>query len=223
MEYTECEIPPSSAPIRQGDILFYRDTRDENPWQRLNLILTADCDLAWGKSGSFLSIAPILTVEDYIFEVWAPKRLQKITDANTKEAVEFFQTVHNRFNPSATPLSETAVGNWLQRDDINDICAALQITSHEEVQKISLIHQVHNLALGSLRGETIRQSPLLTLGKIGALKSGKPKETEIGIFMSQASGDLRALPQDVFFLSEIPAVSGYGFLVMLRYIRSIHK
>jgi hypothetical protein len=79
----ECERADPDHPLRQGDIVAAQPGTDswKNPWTRFGVVLTADCDLAHGKSGPNLVYVPILDHHAYIADVWLPGEAEDLARA----------------------------------------------------------------------------------------------------------------------------------------------
>jgi hypothetical protein len=76
----ECDRPLEDKELRQGDI-FAAHPGTENwrdPWRRFGVILTADCDIAQGKSGPNLVYVPIVGLHTYLADVWVPSLASKL-------------------------------------------------------------------------------------------------------------------------------------------------
>lgn len=81
--HVECERADPEQPLRQGDIVAAQPGTDswKNPWTRFGVVLTADCDLAHGKSGPNLVYVPVLDHNAYIADVWLPAEAENLARA----------------------------------------------------------------------------------------------------------------------------------------------
>jgi hypothetical protein len=79
----ECERADPEHPLRQGDVVAAQPGTEswENPWTRFGVVLTADCDLAHGKSGPNLVYVPILDHHAYVADVWLPAEADDLARA----------------------------------------------------------------------------------------------------------------------------------------------
>jgi hypothetical protein len=66
----ECER--SDSPLRQGDVIAAhpRTPAWQNPWTRMGILLTADCDIDKGKGGPDLVYLPVISHRTYLADVW---------------------------------------------------------------------------------------------------------------------------------------------------------
>lgn len=63
-DFSECEPALDDGPIRQGDVISFHDGAD--PWERLGVIVTGDCDIARNKHAGRLTYIPVLTAPAYL-------------------------------------------------------------------------------------------------------------------------------------------------------------
>jgi hypothetical protein len=80
----ECERSDPTDPVRQGDIVA---AHPGNPWSRFAVVLSADCDLAQGKTGPNFVYAPIVGHYTYLADVWLPSEAAKLV-ARGRELVD---------------------------------------------------------------------------------------------------------------------------------------
>lgn len=75
----ECERSNPTDPLRQGDIIAAHPQTNtwKDPWTRFGVILSADCDIANGKTGPGLVYVPIISHQTFLFDVWLPEEAQK--------------------------------------------------------------------------------------------------------------------------------------------------
>jgi hypothetical protein len=85
----ECERSDPTDPVRQGDIVAAHPGTDgwNNPWTRFAVVLSADCDLAQGKTGPNFVYAPIVGHHTYLADVWLPSEAAKLV-ARGRELVD---------------------------------------------------------------------------------------------------------------------------------------
>jgi hypothetical protein len=98
----ECERSDPSDPLRQGDIVAAQPQTEawKSPWTRFGIILSADCDLAQGKTGPNLVYAPIIGHHTYLADVWLPSEASRLAhrgkDIIDKRLTEFDAKVSYR-------------------------------------------------------------------------------------------------------------------------------
>lgn len=74
----ECEHAHDANGLRQGDIFAaHPGTQNwQDPWRRFGVIISADCDLAQGKTGPNLVYVPIVGLHTYLKDVWLPSQIE---------------------------------------------------------------------------------------------------------------------------------------------------
>lgn len=77
----ECEQAHDANALRQGDIFAaHPGTQNwQDPWRRFGVIISADCDLAQGKTGPNLVYIPIVGLHTYIKDVWLPSQIEGLS------------------------------------------------------------------------------------------------------------------------------------------------
>jgi hypothetical protein len=76
----ECERSDPNDPFRQGDILAAQPATEHwaNPWTRFGVVISADCDLAQGKTGPTLVYIPVVSHYTYLRDIWAPSECERL-------------------------------------------------------------------------------------------------------------------------------------------------
>jgi hypothetical protein len=72
--FVECEGINPDQPLRQGDIVAAHPGTPlwVNPWKRFAVVLSADCDIAQGKTGPNLICVPVVSYSVYLADEWLP-------------------------------------------------------------------------------------------------------------------------------------------------------
>ncbi|WP_374382833.1 hypothetical protein [Dongia sp.] len=85
----ECEYTGPNVPLRQGDIIAAHPSTGAwaNPWTRFGIVLSADCDLANGKTGPNLLYLPAVGHAFFLGTVWRNEQSKEL-ERKAKPAVE---------------------------------------------------------------------------------------------------------------------------------------
>ncbi|WP_162932084.1 hypothetical protein [Solimonas sp. K1W22B-7] len=76
---TPCyEEPAAGSALQQGDILHW--PKAANCFEAAGVVVTADCDLARGKHWGKVSVVPLISMQNCVEELMAPKLLERCTD-----------------------------------------------------------------------------------------------------------------------------------------------
>ncbi|WP_421178615.1 hypothetical protein [Aeromonas enteropelogenes] len=65
--------PSSEDPLSQGDIILWRDSSAS--FEKLGIVVTADCDLARNKHWGRVSVVPVLSIDKYFSDLFIPNQL----------------------------------------------------------------------------------------------------------------------------------------------------
>lgn len=212
-----------AEPIRQGDVFEWLPKYTESPWQRLSVVVTADCDIALEKHQGLLQYCPILTYTDFLCEFWLKDEIRRQTEYYERQIA---QTVSQMDVGSEGPeygegVSAKVVRGWYERRGIDGILE--DVGSSKE-----------NGALTNQLGiyETVckaENTPNLgtKLRAIACAKLGKqdPVEDEVAARVGKIWNSLKSRfaspPGDLFLLSCIPGDNAAGYVAYLRSIREI--
>ncbi|MDR6818932.1 hypothetical protein J2X76_004114 [Neorhizobium sp. 2083] len=170
--------------LRQGDILSSTDI-SRTGWSYA-FVLTADCDLWNDKFGKFLTIVPILSVKEYIEDVYFQEQCQREIEKLCQRFCdlpgyeideEFFHTYI--FDTPPDVLERRYIG--LGTIPILKILQQYASGNMTAIQSFLRICQMRNIKFDS----KVRQS-------------------------------LTSMKLEYFFLNDLPGAPGLGFVAMLR-------
>lgn len=218
MTTTECEIPSSEEPIRQGDIFSWRDSSSSDLVSKTAVVLTADCDIAWGKSADFYSIAPVVPLKEYISRVWAEKKLQKFRIHHLRKISDLIHAERVRKDASSMKLSQSAVERWVEYDTAEAILGALGVSEGKESTELNKAIAIGKACLAS-SGDN--DTPLNGLANIAAMEANSSPQKELLKLTKAAQGELVRPPHDLFLISDIPGQRDIGYVVLLRLMTTV--
>ena len=193
--------------VRQGDLIFHPET---SAW---GFILTADCDIAQGKAGRNYSFVEVVPATQYLEEAWAPEQIRKLQEKQCRVAAEQIGAVMKRSGLSLEMTPEVLL-DWLKEQPPAMIEAAVNETGKpfdkSLVAKLSALHVTVDTSLAKPSLDRLCEAKR-HLGE---------DSTRIRQSVKDAFQGERGFP-DYFLLPELPGVIGYGYVVMLRAIRSV--
>lgn len=208
MLHLDSEPAPKASPLRQGDIFrAYGRTQMSNLW----IVVTADCDIAQDKFGDGLACVPLVPLSNYLIRDYAATLLSKQLKKRFRELTETINNSMMKADNSRLPLPIGEVENWLNGTESVDIIDDLTSICSVPVQTKNLISSLCKI-VNILKSE---DSGKFVYGL--CLLNGKDGAAEADIVRQQLGKlDPTQLPQDAFFLSEVPGEEGMGFIAKLR-------
>lgn len=209
-------IPDSETPVRQGDMLISRNHRS-GVIDSIFLVITADCDISKEKFGSQIAALRIISHDQYLLEVWGEKKLAKaIKDEQSKLHAQI-KKWHSKLNGRDSAITEIAALDWLMRVGSSEIVKKLSIPSSDSNKVLKSLGNTHN-AFKIIESKR-HLSDLEKFVQFRAASEGKPSSEVFQTTLDSAQKE--ALPDDTFFLPELPERLGQGAIVMLREIIGI--
>jgi hypothetical protein len=198
--------------VRQGDLIRrLSSSRVEGEW---GFVLTADCDIAQGKAGDFYTFLEIVPAEVYLNEVWAPAQLKRFVAKQAEVAADQLSGVMKRSSLELGINSEVLLA-WLMEQTPTQIEGAVNRTGKPlDAKLVNTLTALH-VALA-------QDDEVTNMDRLRSVRRfmGEDAERTHRAVREALEGE-RGFP-DFFLLPELPGVSGYGFVVMLRAIRSLH-
>lgn len=204
--------PDSEMPVRQGDILITRDHKS-GKIESTFLVITADCDIHNQKYGSQIAALRIISHNDYLKHIWGEKKLNKATKDETTKLQGQIVKWHSKLINKESTLTETAALDWLIRVGSEGIVKALKVPSDKSAKVSKSLESTYK-AFKLL--ENPKLSDLEKFVQFKAHSENKPAEEVLQSTVGSAQKE--ALPDDTFFLPELPENIGQGAIIMLREI-----
>jgi hypothetical protein len=204
-------VPVGDDEIRQGDLIRrFAGSRPEGEW---GFVLTADCDIAQGKAGDRYTFVEVVPAGTYLEEVWAPAQLKRFIGRQAKVAAEQLGGVMKRSNLELGITADVLLA-WLEEKTPAEIEKVVNRTGKPLDQKLVASLAALHVALG--RGEEV--AAMERFRRARALMGEDRERTRRAV--REAFEGERGFP-DFFLLPELPDATGYGFVVLLRAIRSL--
>ena len=218
--FSECEEVTDDRPIRQGDIFAWLEAPTD-PWRKLGVVVTANCDIAQRKHRGILSYVPVLPLHDYFRLFYLPSRLEKgvrpVVEELTKSVREYQVTNRPDF---PEPLSEAATLAWAQERNPAEIADELRITDQKARTLFTELVRDYRAIRNALDGEAY-QNQLDALVRIRARQQRVPHEKAQQTILQDIHGAMETLAGDCFFIGRIAAQYTIGHVAYLRLVREI--
>lgn len=208
-------IDDGYEPLRQGDIFLW-DKRGE-PWRRVGIVVTANCDIAWGKFGGIISYVPVLTVKDYWRLVRLPTLLLQLYEQKFLPfVIEQVRGILTKSGGDVANASDYAIKDFLDLMDSSSISGFYSLSSGDEERLRDIIGAYRKAVLvGSKSDCSFDEVADAYIG----IKSIIGKKESIDSLKKSLAEGLSQLPGDAFFIGRMVGVQGQGFVACLRVIR----
>lgn len=215
---TEWEIVSADLPIRQGDLLIRRDHRS-GAISGMCVVITADCDINKKKFGSSYACLRIISLHDYLNYVWARKKVDEKFSGETKNITDRFNKWNSDRIGEKSNITESAVREWVSRDDPVVICDSLRLSGKEAKKALLAITEYKEITSVYNKSSTV--GCFSCLAKIKSIKDKKNYEDCLCDLKDQAKKE--KFPEDVFLLTSLPDVSSGPVLIMLREVVGVEQ
>lgn len=211
----DCQFVGAEQPLRQGDIL----KRISNDASAYRVVVTADCDIAQNKGvDKGVACAEVVRLRDYLTGPFAIQLLRKKYDWAKRELSKWIQAQWRRHSPGAG-LDPKAVDRWLDVAPVEEIEATLQVEPQPEdgmLRRLLRAIQAANECFKKPHFDEIIEC-------LQEFQDRKPADP-VGFLKSQLTRlQPSQLPDDLFFISELPGEDGLGYLASLRNLSFIDR
>jgi hypothetical protein len=209
--------------IHQGDIIRW-ERPDGTEWTQYGIVVTADCDLAHYKTRGRISYVPVVRLATYVHRFWGPDYVAKRVTKTFEGAVAAIRRAHHEHGFTGD-LTETAIADWIGRDEPPMIAAALLNSDCDPKDRRRFEFKVaaarsameceRRLAMMTTEeGHLYLEQLTSSFRQIAPEIKGDPAEIVSNAF----EGHCSSLPGDVFFVSQIPGDGDVGFFALLRHV-----
>lgn len=199
--------------IRQGDVI-----RQVNPASgttvRLGMVITADCDIAWKKTGGRYTWLEILPMSAYIEGPWAQDQLRKLSEKKSSGVCDTLNGQLRKRTPELTALTHKSLVDWLHLKSAEEILTAVSGTAPAPDAKP--LRELKGFA--HLVDSDPSKTPMTKLKAAWEVFGTDEKNQREAV--RTAFKDTGGF-QDYFVLPELPRMPGFGFVVMLRAMETI--
>ena len=205
--------------MRQGHVFRWIEASDgasHDPWKQVGIIVTADCDLAQGKHGAFLSYVPLLRATDYLRLFVLPQILEKSLRPKVDELHAKLAMIQQALQPAhPQPISPEVLRSWLTELGTSAVLTELGMPQGAQRDRASELFSLVEHAWLALKTSTFDS----LFAAAVAVRGGT--ETHAQKVRDQLREKLRSLPGDAFYLTSLPEIDDFGFIAYLRLVREI--
>ena len=114
--------------LSQGDLIVWHDKHYFSPWRTYGIVVTADCDLTWGKHGGRISYIPAFTTKDYLWHTWRPAFFQQENKSSLETMSRRLNTWRQKNDGMAALISEQAFKEWFDRVGADQLLTELGVS-----------------------------------------------------------------------------------------------
>ena len=194
-----CETVSPEEVLQQGDFVLWPGATAF--LEQAGIIVTADCDLAFGKHWGRISVVPVFALSTYVEELLAPRVLSKQL---TKLREAFGRQIQRVLAPSDESIpSDAAIDPLLSASTLPQPLAG-------ETSLVNL-HSVLRQALGYERSVPNLECLARAIALVNA-GSGNTLRSHIKNGLSSLPGDVLAVPR----IDGLPFTAGVAWLRVIR-------
>lgn len=217
--FSEALVVTDDRPIRQGDVFeWLENTKD--PWRRLGVVVTADCDIAQEKHRGVISYVPVLSVADYLMLAYLPKRVERGTRALVPELAALLRRIQAQNLPAfPDPLSDAAAEAWVLRSAPKEIAAELGLAGKDAEKFFELANLRRDLATAVEESNFDKLADVLIRIRARSTSADKAREA----FWTEVDAYFKDLPGDAFFIGSVSDEQRAGYVAYLRMVREIRQ
>lgn len=199
--------------IRQGDVIrrIDADHEGQHSW---GFIITADCDIAQKKAGDRFTWLEIVSSDQFLDRYWAPEQLRRFLDKQSKPACDALNGLIKKQGLPLASINPAMLHSWLAETNPEDVIASIRPVKSSDAKTLAQLS-----ALRKALGQDGAGEGLACLREVWTL-SGRDESKQRAAVREAFDGD-RGFP-DFVHIPELPATPGYGFVVMLRAISTLH-
>lgn len=201
------------ADIRQGDVVRRIDV-EQGGRQTWGFIITADCDIAQRKAGDRFTWLEIVSSDQFLEAYWAPEQLRRFLERQTRPACEALNGLVKKEGLSLASIDGAMLHSWLAEATPEEIIASIRPIKSSDAKTVALLS-----ALRMALGHGNAGNGMACLREVWTLV-GRDEGKQRSAVREAFDGE-RGFP-DFVHIPELPATPGYGFVVLLRAISTLH-
>lgn len=212
----------ADAPLRQGDVLELLTSQEGDDWSaHYGVLVTADCDLAHGKSGGVVTYVPAVPVEVYAQAFIIPAEVERHADRADRVLIETLER-HELSISRARILEMLALGE--SSDAIVTLAGLEDRSALDTCRAISRIAAC-NRARTVLATKPVFEEALQALVQlrvaVNELEPTPSKKPALQLIRSELSSRLNSLRSDALFLSRLSSTHLHGYVAYVRLMREM--
>jgi hypothetical protein len=210
-----CDYLNVDEPIRQGDLFAWGDWQDRPYGDRFGVVLTADCDIANSKIGNFLTYLRVITLHDYVLNVWTRDKIDRLHRRYCSQFCDLVNAMHLRLNVSAIKIPVEATTTWALAANDTELTDVLNLHNPKDAKHILAAAALVRLSHPDCtKPRNLR--PIEILQQIRFGETGKPTDEVLVSIRKDAIGELGQGRYDVFLLPNVSSLNATAFVVLLR-------
>lgn len=204
--------PHDDGHLAQGDLFYWHEGHVARPWQYCGVIVTADCDLKWGKHAGRISYIPGITMEDYIWHHWRQDNCAEEHANALRQSVSRINNWLAKNRAGQEPISHEAGSYLLREGTTDDVLKKLGITSQGDRNNMRPVIE-KTIMFGKLLGA--EQPDLALLRNCHQLTKPAADSSRLIKDLQKAIDNP---PGDVFHLPSHPEGEDDSLFFMLRHM-----
>ncbi|MGW4908595.1 hypothetical protein [Streptomyces sp. NPDC004270] len=214
----------ADRPIRQGDVLELLHRKDDFPLdseKTLGFVVTANCDLSYGKNWNLITYVPAVPVEVYVKQFVIPKEL-------TSQRSQAERAVHKTFGTSST-TDQTDRAFEMMRLGYNPEEIAVLLPPNGKARDelatgirvlLTLEKSMKELAACSHSQPFCR----CLLAHCRRMDKARPsKKPAVDMLRTNVHDRLKRFPGDALYVHRPSPHHPTGYVALLRLVSSIHE
>lgn len=222
VDFSECFADDDDRRIRQGDVFEWIKKDERDPWTRLGIVVTADCDITHDKHRGILSYVPLLDVRDYLALFHLPAKVERAAGPVREQLVKTIRTLQaDRAPEFSEPISELAALRWVREATAEGVANELNVPGGKDRDRFLALGAEYTAAEGSLSTGTfdVLLNALVQL----RMRQASSREQALSKIWQEIETLVAALPGDAFFIGCIGPNHGMGYIAYLRLVREIEQ
>jgi len=199
-------------PLRQGDVIE-AVSADATHWQRLLLVLTADCDFANAKNQGRVTCVPLLQQDEYLLEFQIPRIRSRVMERLISELELSLQKV-----PHSPQISRTRLQAWPLEQGVDSVMRALNPPAISAEGIRQLFEAVTKTAAPANDLESAVEALIDAQLAIPRPKSASNIRKDV---LSALTAHYTSPPGDALFLSAVAPQHQDGYFAYLRHLEQV--
>jgi hypothetical protein len=210
--FSECEPVPDGSSLRQGDVIRPLES-DNDPWNGIAIVVTADCDLARSKHAGRLTCVPVLPASTYLSFFYMPRRLARTRETLGDQLVSQMRKAQKAHLPEfSSPLTPERCRQWILQSELAKIVSALHLSAEEAAAFMPLAQSFRRIS-DSVDSPLSKQCEAFSSTTEAMGKSAHSTKERL---IAELASHLRDLPGDAMFLSSLMNGVEEGYVAYLR-------
>jgi hypothetical protein len=219
--FSECCLVDDARPIRQGDIFEWLDHRNE-PWMKLGIVVTADCDITHEKHRGILSYVPLLELKDYLALLCLPGKVLAALAPIREQLLKCIRAYQAANLPGfPEPISDEAAIQWVRNASLDEIAGELALPPGKDRDTFVNLATDYLATDAALRGGSFA-ALFEAIVRLRARQSRNREQTTVKL-NAEIRSYVVGLPGDAFFVGRASRDHGDGYIAYLRLLREIHQ